>query len=105
MWKKSSYTPKTFGFKNILESFKKLFWMFLIAIIIFNIVLFYFFNGVLYFIIFIIWNIIFTWLSVPIVFWIGKTILIDKGIEIVDEVKEKFSKENIVKVVERKEFK
>ncbi len=94
--------PKSLNLQDILSSFKKLFWFFLAALIAFNVALFYLLNGGIYFIALIAGNVLFVWGSVPVALWIWKSILVDKWMEVAEEVKEKFSKEKVVKVVKKK---
>ena len=96
-----SHIPKSLNFQDILASFKKVFWIFLIVLIVFNIALFYFLSGAIYFIALIVGNILFMWSSGLIVSLIAKSILVTKWEEVVEEVKEKFSKENVVKAVKK----
>ena len=75
---------------NISEKFKyfKSMWIFiLITLIIFNIVLFYFLNGIIYSMWLIIWNIIFFWVSISIAIFLWKTYLIDAWVQLVSEMK------------------
>ena len=84
----------------MLHSLKKLFLVFLLAILIFNIALFYFLNWKIYFLALIIWNVVFIWISVPVLTWLAKTIFIDKWVEIAENLKENIennAKENIIK--------
>ena len=94
--------PESLNLKGLLKNLKKILWFFIMVLIAFNVVLFYFLYGWLYFVGLIIWNVLFVWGSVPVMIWIWKSILVDKWMEVADEVKEKFSKENIVKVVKKK---
>ncbi|MCD5380850.1 hypothetical protein LR004_02885, partial [Candidatus Gracilibacteria bacterium] len=90
---------------------KKILWVFILLFIAFNIALFYFLYGWLYFVGLIIGNVVFVWVCIPIMIWIGKSVLIDRRMEAVDEVKQKFSgdevsdvdKEKIIKVVKKEE--
>lgn len=94
--------------------FKSMWWVFLALFIVFNIVLFYFLNGVIYFIWLIIWNVVFVWIAIPVAIFIGKTYLIDAGMELVSEAKEEVAsfmegdgnkkrEEKVVKVVKKDE--
>lgn len=99
--------------ENILEKinlkekfsyFKKLIWLFILILIIWNIIFFYFFNWIYYFLVLIIWNIILVWILVPIFMWIWKTYLIESGLKIAEKTKEDFwvfNSENIVKIIKK----
>ena len=65
--------------------------------------MFYFINWAFYVLALVIWNILFFWLWIPMGIWLGKSILVDSGIDAVEELKENFNKENIVKVVKKEE--
>ena len=99
--------PKSLNFKDILASLKKILWLFIIAFIAFNVALFYFLNWLIYFVGIIIWNVVFVWLCIPIMIFIGKSVLIDRGMEAAEEVKSKFTtdwnidKEKVIKVVKK----
>lgn len=96
--------PKSLNFTDILWFFKKLFWLVIIIFIAFNIALFYFLNWVIYFLAIIIWNIVLFWALIPVLIWIWKTFIIEKVVEVWEEVKENtvnYSKEKIVKVVKK----
>ena len=105
--------PKSLNFKDILWSLKKILWVFIVVFIGFNVVLYYFLFGLVYFVTLIIWNVVFVWICIPIMIWIGKSVLVDRWMEAVDEVKQKFSwsqeanvdKEKVVKVVKKQEEK
>jgi len=99
-------TPKSLNLTKILYFFKKLFWMVLAIFIIFNITLFYFFNGVIYFLAIIVWNVVLFWLMIPVTIWVGKTFLIDTWLEVAEEIKENISKianDKIVRIIDKKE--
>ena len=90
--------------KEKIGYFKKLLWLFLIVLILFNIALFYLVSGVLYFILLIVWNIVLVWILVPIFVWIWKTFLVDSLTDMVNnknnEMKEKYE-DDIIRVVEK----
>ena len=84
---------------------KKLLWVFLILLAIFNIILFYFINWFYYFLALIIFNIIFVWILTPVFIWISKTYLIDSTFDIVNDKKDEMAtkyKDDIIQVVEKK---
>ena len=91
--------------KEKIGYFKKLLWLFLIVIILFNIVLFYLVSGALYFILLVVLNIVLVWILVPIFVWIWRTFLVDSFDDIVsnknNEIKEKYE-DDIIIVVEKK---
>jgi len=79
---------KTLKLWEVKNYFKKLFWLILAVFAALNIFLFYFLNGVIYFLTIIIWNIVLFWLMIPVTIWIWKTFLIDTWIDIADEIKD-----------------
>ena len=100
--------PKSLNFSEILWFIKKLFWLFAIILIAFNIALFYFLNGIIYFLAIIFWNIILFWILIPVVIWIWRTFFIEKWLEVAEEIKEnisgqinKISNDKIVRVVKK----
>ena len=100
--------PKSLNFSDFLWFMKKLFWLFVIIFIAFNIALFYFLNGIIYFLAIIFWNVILFWILIPVVIWIWRTFLIEKWLEVAEEIKEniswtinKIDSEKIIKVVKK----
>jgi hypothetical protein len=99
-----NHIPKSFNLTDILWFLKKLFWLVIIIFIIFNIALFYFLNWIIYFLAIIFWNIFLFWALIPVIIWVWKTFLIEKVVEVWEEIKENvvdYSKEKIVKVVKK----
>ena len=106
MEKMKMKTPKSLNFTKILYFFKKLLWFVLAVFIVLNIALFYFLNGVIYFLAIIVWNVVLFWLMIPVTIWVGKTFLIDTWLEVAEEIKENISKianDKIVRIIEKKE--
>jgi len=98
--------PKSLDFSEILKFIKKLFWLFILIFIAFNIALFYFLNWIIYFLAIIFWNVLLFWALIPIIIWIWKTFLIDKWIEVSEKIKENvvnISNDKIVRVVKKGE--
>jgi hypothetical protein len=89
-----------FNLKKEFSYFKKLIWIFVLLLIIFNIWIFYFLNSFYYLIALIAWNIVLIWFLIPIFIWIWKTYLIDRTMEMVDDLKSSW-KEKIVKVIKK----
>ena len=89
---------------SLFHSLKKILLVFLLAILTFNIALFYFLNWKIYFLALIIWNIVFIWISIPVLTWLAKTIFVDKWLEIAENLKENIenkTKENIIKTIKK----
>lgn len=107
------HIPKSLNLTDILWNIKKILWVFILLFIAFNIVLFYFLNGLVYFVTLIIWNVIFVWICIPIMMWIGKSILVDRWMDAATEMKQKFSwwgeewekfaKDKVIKVVKKQD--
>ena len=83
--------------KEKFSYFKKLIWLFILVLIIFNIVLFFLLNWIYYFLALIILNIVLVWLLIPVFIWIGKTYLISESLEVYDDIKEDLISENFWK--------
>ena len=85
--------------------FKKLIWVFIIILILFNISLFYFVSWVLYFILLIVWNIALIWGLIPVFIWISKTYLVDSAFDVMNDVRSDIADkydDDIIQVVEKK---
>ena len=68
--------------------FKKVFWIFLLVLLLANFALYYFVSWYYYLIGLIIWNVVLIWILIPIFIWIAKTYLISESMEIYEEAKE-----------------
>ena len=91
--------------KEKIDYFKKLIWVFVLILILFNIALFYFVTWVLYFILLIVWNIALIWGLIPVFIWISKTYLVDSAFDVMNDVRSDIADkydDDIIQVVEKK---